>query len=131
MASKKMAARHVVYFWCMAVSLLVVSGTSSHLPAMRLRGGFSRTLASTFIGKESPRLSQFSSKFSGGDIEGTSEDGGILLKKTEVVENQHAPGDDDIEYEEEDAGMDEPAVLPALSGKGEYDVDLLHRVNPR
>lgn len=80
-------------------SLLWTSCTCEASLSLRLRGGFSRTLASTAISKEVPRAHHFSRKLSGGESPGLSEEGVASIK---ALANERSAYDADEEEEQAD-----------------------------
>jgi hypothetical protein len=97
--------------------------------SLRLRGGFSRTLASTAISKEVPRAHHFSRKLSGGVTPGPSEEGVASIKALANDSNERREyGEDEEEQDEEEYEYEEQNLQPEPLNL-QYD-QKMHKVDP-
>ncbi len=110
------------------LAFLFVGTSGEVLLSLRLRGGFSRTLASTAITKEVPRAHHFSRKLSGGETPGPSEEGVASIQA--LANERHEYGEDDEEQEEEDYAYEQQDLQPAPCLNVQYDLKSMHNVNP-
>jgi hypothetical protein len=110
------------------LAFLFVGASCEVLLSLRLRGGFSRTLASTAISKEVPRAHHFSRKLSGGETPGPSEEGVASIKA--LANERHEYGDGEEEQEEEDYAYEEQNLQPEPCLSVQYDLKFMHRVDP-
>eukprot|EP00291_Cryptomonas_curvata_P011539 CAMPEP_0172179962 /NCGR_PEP_ID=MMETSP1050-20130122/16926_1 /TAXON_ID=233186 /ORGANISM="Cryptomonas curvata, Strain CCAP979/52" /LENGTH=398 /DNA_ID=CAMNT_0012852937 /DNA_START=120 /DNA_END=1312 /DNA_ORIENTATION=+ len=110
------------------LAFLFVGASCEVLLSLRLRGGFSRTLASTAISKEVPRAHHFSRKLSGGEDPGPSEEGAASVKA--LANERHEYGEDEEEQEEEDYAYEEQNVQIEPCLNVQYDRKFMHKVDP-
>ena len=110
------------------LAFFVVGASCEGLLSLRLRGGFSRTLAATAISKEVPRAHHFSRKLTGGENPGPSEEGAASIKA--LANERHEYGEDEEEQQEEDYSYEEQKLQPEPYSNVQYDRKFMHKVDP-